>query len=277
MSTIKSLEELDREHAAKRARLERDHALASALPTGATVVEWTGEAGWDHEGTSLPPVAKSVPLFPYIIHSRTAYKEAEHVAFKAPDGGTGDLHSEHVSSKYRRPEFTRKYLRALLDACAPCMIETVAVRCNEQARSKYSGFFAADFDYKANTEGDYEHADETARGLFVIEVSRHTGQHGYSTAELSFHISQPERCKVSFDLSRDSWPTHGLAPVPRYTSFDSNAGVADWSFPSPREVGAVEMFKRASADRYDRSQAPYGYTLQYLIPDRETLDKLLGL
>jgi len=276
MSLIKSLEELDREHTAKRARLERDHKLAATLPTLGTMVEWTGENGWDNKGASLPPVAKSVQLFPYLIHSRTAYKEAEHVAFRAPDGNTADPHSEHVSSKHR-PEFTRKYLRALLDACAPHMLETVAVRCNAQARSKYAGFFAADFDYKAKTGGSYEHADETARGLFVLEISRHTGEHGYSTAELEFYVSQPERCKVSFDLSRDGWPTHRLAPVPRYTSDAHNAGVASWSFHQPGEVGAVELFKRASADSYSGGNAPRGYTVQYLIPDRETLDALLGL
>lgn len=268
---LSALDEFDRHVAARRLRLEKDLTLVRALPTTGVMVEWIGENGWDSQGKDREPVAKSIELCPHLVYGPTAYRAAEHVGFEAPTPGIRSK-GEHVSSKYRA-EFARNYLLALLNACEPRMVETVAVH----EPGSYAGFFPAEFDYRTKTGSSYTNGVESARGYFVVRVGVHTGQSSYRTAELEFYVSQPEVCKVSFAL-RDNLFPQKLEPCPRYryASGPHNCTPASWNFTSASQVGAVEIYKRASAD-WNRHGVSMGYDVEYLLPTRAALLAAIGI
>ena len=247
---IESLEQFDKAMEQKRAKLARNISNAKLLPTAGQRITWIGENGWDNEGKPRDPVSKSIEIVPWIMHDSTAYNAAEHVAYNFGDG-------EHVSSKYRA-DYCRKYLTALLDACEPVMLETVATR------GTYASYFPSTFDYAANR--NYKDAIETARGLYEVDITVGVGHNGFSSAALSFYVSQPVPYKVSIDLSRESFP-HKLAPRPRYTTGRSEAfgrDVAPATWDMPDKAGASEVFKRRGPDGYS-------YTIQYLFATRALL------
>ena len=252
---METIEEFDRKNAAKRGKLERDLTNARLLPTFSKRISWVGENGWDEKGQPKEPIAKSVELVPWIMHDSTAYKAAEHVAFAF--GG-----SEHVSSKYR-PDYCRKYLAALFDACEESMLDTVAVK------GHYAGYFPETFDYLANK--NYSDAQEVSRGLYVVKLDSSVGNHGYSSASVEWYISQPVPYKVSIDLGRDLYP-HKLAPRARYATSCSQAfgrAIAPQGWDIPAEGGdAVHRFKRTGQDRFSCA-------VEYLFDCRETMESLI--
>lgn len=268
--TLKSLDQFDKEIAAKRARLEKEIALAHALPTVGKTVTWIGENGWEKDGnTRKPDVEHTIDLAPYIIHS--PFRGAEHVAFRAPDSLAGDK-GEHVSSKHR-PDFVRRYLLALLDACEPHMIDTVAIQ------GRYCSNVPETFDWMADK--DYKDACEVSRGLFELETYYHAGPHrGCSGAKLLWYIRTDATgpCKISFDL-HGGFGTYKAFPRPCMTSDHPNAGPAFWTFPKPSDIGAVHLWRRASGeDCYSGgSRVPWGYTCQWLYATRDKLETFLNL
>jgi hypothetical protein len=261
--TLKSLEDFDKEIAAKRARLEKDHALAHALPTVGVTVAWTGENGWDEQGKPRPPISKTIALAPHIIHS--PFRGAEHVAFRAPDSMVGEG-GEHVSSTYRT-EFVHKYLRALLDTCAPHMIDTVAIK------GHYASNVPETFDYAAHR--DYSDAEERARGLYEVEVS--TGA-GFTSAKLQFYIRTEKTgtVQVSFDLSRDFQVWRIMPRAVRRSADVERSLVRRWDLPS---TGACHHWRRGGADTawVDGASVPQSYTVEWLYDTREALEHDLGL
>lgn len=269
---IKSLEEFDRETAAKRAELARALDLTSGLPTVGKFVEWIGENGWDEKGAPREPIAKRQELKPHILHGPCAYKEAEHVAFSFGDGGKHDGGGEPTGSEYRSA-YVRAYLTALLDACEPFMLDVVAWR------GQYAGYFHEGFDpseSKRLRPGDYDKA--IARGRYLLDVDTHTGEHSYQSASLEFYISRPVPYKVSIDLARGSLYPWKLAAQPRYATqrgrYAENVRPDSWSF--PHVPTAANVFKRASADGGYGSGAR-GYRLDYLFEKREYIEEALGL
>lgn len=250
----KTLEQFEKEVAEKRERLLKDLALAKTLPTNGITVTWTGENGFEKDGnTRKPDAEKTVELTPHIIHS--PFRGHEHVAFAVPD-------SEYAYSPHRKT-FATKYLTALLDACEPHIIDTIAVR------GHYASLMPANYDYKANR--DYSDAVEVARGRYELQASN---GRGFSSVELSFYIHTPEcgTVEISINLERDFQRYNLLA-----RARTDNLGIAlDWSFPSLADVGAVHMFKRANADRNEHGVCT-GYTLEWLYDSREKMAAAIGL
>ena len=268
--TIQSLEQFDKEAAAKRAELERVLNAAAGLPTVGRFVEWTGENGWDEKGAPREPIAKRQELQPWILHGACAYKEAEHVAFHFGDGGTFDKGGEPTGSKFRG-DYVRAYLRGLLDACEPFMLDVIAWR------GTYASYLNETFDptEALRTARDWKDAKAIARGRYLLSVDTHTGEHGYSRAELEFYISRPVPYKVSIDLSQALYPWK-LAARPRYaTSYgaERNACPDSWDF--PHVPTAANVFKRASAGGYGRGAR--GYRLDYLFEKVEYVLEALGM
>lgn len=261
----KSLEEFDRETAAKRAELERQLELVKALPTTGRRVTWVGENGWDENGQAREPIEKSIELVPWIVHGR--FRGADHIVFRPPAGGAGTGSGEggeHVSSPYRG-EFARRYLAVIVEALEGYVIPTVAIRSAHYASYVWDGY-----DYRADR--DYADARETARGGAVVRVQNHTGEHGFTSAKLEFYIiqfAQPRAhvTKVDVELGSHSglpFP-YRLMPQARRSSDHRLAEVASWVIPGKDQVGAVEMFRRSSADRNSHGCAR-GYTVEYLFP-----------
>lgn len=257
---MQTLEAFDREIAAKRARLEKDHAVAHALPTA--TIEWIGENGWDSKGAPRDPVTRTLALEPWIIHS--SFRGAEHVAYKAPDSVAGDR-GEHVSSKYRK-EFVHKYLRALLDTYSPFVIDTRAIK------GRYTSFVPESFDYKVHK--NYADAEELARGCFVVRVDVGSG---YRNADLEFYvrIQNVGPAKISFGLG-DSFAYHSLRPVAAYDNVCTNAAVVRWHLPRTAELGAEYRFARPGADLNSHGQ-PSSYSLEWLFSSREIVESAIGV
>lgn len=258
--TLKSLEQFEKETAAKRAELERHLALAHKLPTNGVMVTWTGEGGWEKDGnTRKPDIERSIELFPYIIHS--PFRGAQHVAFKAPDTLTGEG-GEHVSSQHRTA-FVHRYLQTLLKACEPFMVETLAVR------GTYASLVPETFNYKAHK--DYSDAAELARGLYEVEVSEHS-------AKVSWYIntSATGPMQISFDLWGGSFGCYRLHARGIRSSDYERSTVARWEFPSCDEVGAVHVFKRANTTRTTHG-VPDGYTMEWLFDSTDAMLTAIGV
>jgi len=255
---MRTLEEFDREVAAKRARLEKDHALARALPTAGRTVTWLGENGWQADGrTRNPDIERSTEIAPWIIHS--PFRGAERIAFRAPDSLAGDK-GEHVSSQYRTT-FVRKYLLAVLDAFEPYMINTVAIR------GHYASYVPESFDWKKDK--DYKDANEISRGLFVVNTAQNVGpQAHYSKAELEFYarLESGQVVNVSFDIGH-SFSAYKLMPQPRYESQAHNARPRGWYVST--DTGAVNVFRRSGGD-------DYGYSCEWLFKSRADMERAIG-
>lgn len=262
--SIKSLEQFEQETEAKRQRLLKDIELVAKLPTTGKVVNWTGEGGFEQDGnTRKPDVEKSLELLPSLVHS--PFRGHEHVAFSFPDGYQEP--GEYQYSKHRK-EFVRGYLLAILDACEPYMVETVAVR------GTYASLMPADFDYKSHR--DYKDATEVSRGLFELESSQ--GE-GYTSLKLSFyfHTEEAGTVEVSINLDKEAHSYKLVARGHRAGYGDNrNAQIESWSFPSLADTGAVNLFKRANATRTCHG-VPTGYTLEWLFDSREKMLAILGL
>jgi hypothetical protein len=259
---MESLEQFEKNVQAKRERLLKDISLAKALPTANKTITWTGENGWEADGnTRKPDVERTIEIAPYIVY--TPFRGHEHVAFRAPDSYDG-IKGEHVSSKYRT-SFVKQYLNELLNVCEPFIIPSIATR------GTYAGTHAATYDYKANR--DYKDAVEVARGFYEITVSNGSG---YTSATLYFyiHTEATGTVEISFDISRD-FATWKLQARAQYDNDRHNAVPARWNFPSLSDVGAVNLFKRANADRNSYGQ-PSGYTLEWLFDSREAMEKAIN-
>lgn len=263
MSGLTSLEEFDRRNAEERAQLERELALAHALPTVGRIVTWTGENGWESDGnTRKPDVERSIELAPWIVHG--PFRGSRHVAFKAPDSLCGEK-GEHVSSQHRK-EFVRRYFAALLDTFEPYLVDTIAVK------GTYASYVPETWDYEAHK--DYADACEIARGLYGIEVSQHS-------AKLVFNTAVPGigPLKVSFEL-RDGYSgafqTHKLNARPHYDSNRENATVARWTFLVAADVEAVHVWCRANVTRTSHG-VPDGYTMEWLYDTRDCMERAIGL
>jgi hypothetical protein len=259
---LSTLEEFDRSIAKKRARLEKELALVSQLPTRGKVVTWTGASGWDSKGEDLPAVAKSVELVPWIVHSRNGHTGAEQMAFKVPNGSTDDLHSEHVSSKYL-PEFGRRYIRALLDACEPHLQPIRAVK------GRYAAMLPASCNWKAKR--GYEEASVVAEGLFQVSV--YAGR-GIGSQSLSFYIATPEPIEVSIELPAGR-VAHELFPVASYrTQYQGEDAVIErWHDPDAAAVGAAHRFCYSG----DGNSPGRSRRINWLFSDRETIESLFKL
>jgi hypothetical protein len=261
--TLKSLEDFDKDNAAKRERLLKDHAIAHALPTNGKLVTWIGEGGWEKDGnTRKPDVARSIDVAPWIVHG--PFRGAEHVAYKAPDSLYGDK-GEHDSSK-PRAEFVSRYFAAVLDAFEPFTVSTLAIK------GRYASHLPETFDYRANK--DYADAKELARGLYEVTVSSGAG---YTSAKLAFFANVPDvgPLQVSFDVDRPygaGFQTHKLHAR---CSSDRHGIPRNWNFPSASEFKAVNMWKRANSDR-NQYGVPSGYTLEWLFATREDMERAIG-
>lgn len=263
--TLKSLEEFDKEIAAKRKRLEKDHAVAHALPTNGKILTWIGEGGFESDGnTRKPDVERTIEIVPHIVHS--PFRGCEHVAFRAPYSTHGDG-GEHVSSQHRTV-FGRKYLRAVLDAFEPYLIDTVAVR------GTYASYVPESFDW--GNDKDYKDAIEVSRGLFEVEASMGTGQNHYTTARLSFYtrIESVGPVKVSFDLEGrgSQFMTYKLMPTPRYKTREPRENSRPIAWNVPTGTGAVHLWRRA-----DGGGEGYSYSCLWLYDSRDALETALGL
>lgn len=259
---MNSLEEFDRDNAAKRTKLAAQLELAHKLPTNGVLVTWTGENGWESDGnTRKPDIERTIDVAPWIIHD--SFRGAAHVAYKAPDS-LGER-GEHVSSKHRS-EFVRKYLRAVLDTYEPHMIDTVAVK------GTYASHMPESFDWESHR--DYADGREVSRGLYEVEVSSGSG---YSSAKLSFYARTGATgpVQVSFDLHQD-FQTHRLQARAHYDNDRENAVPARWSFSTLADIGAVHLWKRGNGDR-NRHGQPSGYTMEWLFDTREAMQAAIGL
>lgn len=257
---MQTIEQFEAEIAKKRERLLKDIDLVKALPTQGQAVTWIGEGGFEQGGnTRKPDITRTVDLLPYIVHS--PFRGHEHVAFQVPNDKTG----EYQYSKHRK-EFASKYLLALLDACEPYIIDTVAVR------GTYASLMPSDYDYKANR--DYKDAVEVSRGKFEVQISTGTG---YTSASLVFYIHTQDAGTVQVSVSVDKdFATYKLLPRAHYSGDHHNAVIASWSFPNLSDVGAVNVFKRSNVDRNSYGQ-PSGYTLEWLFDSREKMLVAIGL
>lgn len=262
---LKSLEDFDKEIASKRARLEKDHALAHALPTVGKTITWMGENGWEPDGrTRKPDVERTIELVPWLIHA--PFRGCEHVAFRAPDSLGGDK-GEHVCSPHRAA-FARKYLRAVLDAFEPHLIDTVAVR-----GGIYASLVPESFAWGEHK--DYKDGHEMSRGLFEVQVTRAVGQYRYSSAALSFYTRTETTGPVRITFNLDTGgqlTTYKLMPRPKYSSRNpsENARPIGWETPNYADTDAVFVFRRRGGDEYS-------YTCEWLYDSREALETALGL
>jgi len=267
--TLKSLEEFDRDNAAQRARLEKEHAMVRQLPTHGKIIDWTGEGGWEKDGnTRKPPVQRSIDVVPCIVHS--PFRGAEHMAYKAPDSLAK---GEHISSEYRA-EFVRRYFMAVLEAYRPFRVDTLAIK------GRYASMVRDGWDWENNED----HKDDTvlARGEFVVDVSVAVGEHSYSTAELEFYAVVPELgpLMVSFALTdygygyhRSAFDCRKLYPWPQYEKsrghHRDDARIRSWT---SAEVSAI----RGAQHKFQRSGDGSGQTaknwhVEWLFADEETL------
>ena len=260
---MKTLEQFDKEIAAKRKRLEKDHALVHALPTTGKSITWTGEGGWDGN-TRKPDVTRTIELAPWLVHS--PFRGAEQVTFRAPDSLPGDQ-GEHVSSPHRA-EFVRRYFLAVLDAFEPYIINTVAIK------GRYASYVPESYDWE--NDRNYKDAVAIERGLFQLEKSISYGQNSYQTSKLEFYVCTDAigPLQVSFDIS--DFPTHKAAPRPRRRTDNPESGIVSWDVPLPSSIGAAHVWRRGGADR-SSGGAPWSYTLEWLFDSREALLTLLGV
>jgi hypothetical protein len=257
--SLQSIEDFEKEIAAKRELLRKQHNMLRLLPTTGKTVTWIGEGGWEKDGnTRKPDVERTIDIAPHIIHSK--FRDAEHFAYKAPDSVAGET-GEHVSSKHR-PEFVRKYFLAVLDAYAPFMQDIVALR------GTYASYVPDSWDWQKSR--DYQDAEEVARGRFEVKA---TLAKGFTNCELSFYVVLPEigPAQISFDLmkygySSAAFETHKLMAQPHYTSNSERATVDQWSYPAKYDIGAEEMLRRSTDGS---SHRPQGMTLEWLFATRE--------
>lgn len=257
-----AMEQLEREFAAKRAKLERELALAAKLPTNGRSIHWIGENGWDEKGAPRNPIGKECELLPWIFHSPTAYETAQHVAYKAPDShpwtnGTG----EHTSSKFRA-DFVKQYIRAVLNAYAPFEVDIIAVK------GRYSSHFPAGFEYSQHR--DYADAKELARGRCKVTV---TTSIRFTSTDLEIYADVPDAGPVKVSISNPP-QSHALSARPRGVHSYRNGPVYrvdSWIAPE-KPAGCVNVFSRGSGDYSNTSR-----TLEYLFDSVASALTALGI
>ena len=240
---MKTLAEFDADMAAQRAEFLHKQELVRLLPT------------------TLASIA------PYIVHGKTAYKYADHIAYRMPSLAW----NVEIAGDRSAVDRIRKldYFRALLDACAPYVQEIQAVKS-----ASFLSFFPAKFDWE--TLRDYRESEATASGEYLITHS------DYRSAELYFYIQGDTfpLTRISIDVSSIAPEARKLSARGRYVNDKFGNGTrvpASWTFPNLFDVwGAQYCAKRASADRNSYG-VPSSYTMEWLIADRACMLAALGV
>jgi hypothetical protein len=248
---MQTLEQFERDIAAKRERLLRDLAIVERLPTTGRTFTWTGDGGYESDGmTKKPPAEKSLQLVPWIIHA--PFRGCEHVAYRVP------LDAERTYGEYHR-RMSEGYLRAVCDSfVAKSVIDILALK------GTYHSYVPETFDWAASR--DYKDAEEVNRGQCVVRVNTGVGAHGFTSTRLEFyvHIEGIGPCEIALEM-----PTaHLLVPRPvveRY-SHGAPSTVARWDLP-PSAGLSLHQWRRGSGEHRKLS-----FGVEYLF---ETVDSAL--
>jgi len=246
---MNALEELEKEYLAKKAKIEKQMVIASLLPTNDKIITWIGEDGWDKEGKPKPPVEKTCSLLPYLFHDPTAYKVAQHIAYKAPDGMKwNNGQGESTSSKYR-DAFVKQYVLAVIDAFRPFVIQTVAVK-----GKRYTGHFPTKFDFTKIR--DYEDAKELNYGDCEIYTTAGRGEHSFISGTFSFYVDIEGIGLMKVDVETPGM--FKLAPVAHGVSQYGGNGpvssVQSWSSPTTLRK-PTNIFSYGGGDNSNRSHS----------------------
>jgi hypothetical protein len=235
---MQSIEQFETEVATKRARLERDLALAKVLPTAGRSIDWVGVGEWE-ESERKKGVSKTLQILPYIVHA--PFRGAEHVAFKVPAESEGGESPHYGSDAKAYETFRQLYFADIIAACKDHLLPIVALE------GRYKSHQRAGWDYKTNR--DYADAKEVAHGLFALNLSRGVGKYGFGRNELEFFISTSlGPVKISMEVTApknvDAHPQNC-----RYEGRDERiASVGSWFATPATTCGAVHLLRYGSGD-----------------------------
>ncbi len=257
--TLKSIAEFE---AQQRKELEEHKAkmsVVAVLPTNGRTVTWVGEGGFESDGnTRKPDLQKTIQLVPYIVHGK--FRDSHHVAFKIPGGSQED--GEYPYSQHRA-EFRHAYIKSLLDACDPDIVELLAIK------GRYASYVPASWDWE--NDRDYKDAELQDRGEYEIEAS---AGRGFSSIKLQFYVTTSlGAVKISIDVE-DCPRAHKLSPRPIYNhNVDiERAVITEWKIPETSVTQATHVWRRGSGDsRNDSARA------EYLYANRTDVERALGL